>query len=195
MKKFKNTKQQIEDYFFRLHEVIGDLNQESLENFAKEIILTQRRNGTIYIFGNGGSGANASHFAGDFVKGVSYETGTKFKVVCLNDNLPTLMSVANDISYDDIFILPLQNFLEKGDLVIGISGSGNSENVVRALKYAKQSMIKTVAICGYDGGKIKNIADIVLHAKINDMQISEDVHLIFFHCAMQIVIDSLGKQK
>ena len=95
--------------------------------------------------GNGGSGASASHAAGDFLKGASYGLDKRFKMICLNDNLPSMMAIANDIGWESIFVEPLKNFLSPDDLVIGISGSGNSKNVVNALEYANAQGATTVA--------------------------------------------------
>ena len=98
------------------------------------------------------------------------------------------MAIANDISYDDIFIEQLKNFLNPGDLVIGISGSGNSLNIVKALEYAQKKNAKTIAICGFRGGKIKELADLSIHAEVEDMEISEDIHnLVITHCVKRML--------
>ncbi len=102
-------------------------------------------------------------------------------MICLNDNLPTLLSLANDVSYEDVFVEPLKNFLNPGDLVIGISGSGNSENVLRAIRYAKAHGNHTVGLVGFDGGALKSLADICLHIDIHNMQVVEDLHMMMGH--------------
>ena len=145
-------------------------------------------------FGNGGSGSTASHFCGDFLKGVSCGLDKRFRFLCLNDNIPALLAIANDISYEDVFIEQLKNHLQENDLVIGISGSGNSMNVVKALQYAKDHGAVTVAMCGYDGGKIIGIADIHVHAPIDNMEVTEDVHLVAIHCLKTMMIQRLGNQ-
>jgi D-sedoheptulose 7-phosphate isomerase len=131
--------------------------------------------------GNGGSGASASHAAGDFIKGASYGLEKRFKMICLNDNLPSMMAIANDIGWDDIFVEPLKNFLQPQDLVIGISGSGNSANVVKALEYANAQGATTVAMTGFKGGKIKEIASISVHVPVMDMEVTEDIHMVIFN--------------
>src|SRR5690606_32486959 len=98
------------------------------------------------------------HAAGDFLKGASYGLDKRFRMICLNDNLAAMMAIANDIGYEDIFIEQLKNFIGPDDLVIGISGSGNSENVVRAIEYAKNKGVKTMAMTGFKGGKISTMA-------------------------------------
>ncbi len=185
----------IKDYFELVKSTLDNLDILSLEQFTDSIINVQKKGGTIYIFGNGGSGANASHFTGDLVKGVSYSSERGFKTICLNDNISSMMAYANDISYSEIFIAQLKVFLNDNDLVVGISGSGNSENIVKALEYAKSRNVKTVAICGYNGGRIKDIANIVLHADVNNMEVVEDIHLIIFHCTKTIIVNTLNKNE
>jgi D-sedoheptulose 7-phosphate isomerase len=172
---------QAEQYIDLLKNTLDQLDREQLDAAIHAFLRVYEANGTIYIFGNGGSGASASHATGDFLKGASYGLNKRFKVICLNDNLPSMMAIANDIGWDDIFIEPLRNFLSPNDLVIGISGSGNSTNVVKAMQYAKDNQVQTIAFCGYKGGKIKELADIHIHSKAMDMEIAEDIHMIVFN--------------
>jgi D-sedoheptulose 7-phosphate isomerase len=102
------------------------------------------------------------------------------------------MSIANDISYEDIFVEQLKNFLHPGDVVIGISGSGNSVNIVKPMQYAKEAGAVTVAFCGYSGGKIKHIADLSIHADVHDMEVAEDIHGIVFHAVKQVLRKKLN---
>ena len=149
---------------------------------------TARKNGkTVFICGNGGSFATASHFVCDFMKGVSLNQEVKYNFECLGDNVPLMTAIANDISYDDVFVMPLRAKLGEGDLVIGISGSGNSENVVRAIAYAKEHGNPTAALLGYSGGKLLDLADHSVHVNINNMQIVEDVHMILDHMMMYVL--------
>lgn len=180
-----------QSYFELLKTTLEQLDSLAMQQLEDALIETLNNGRYIYIFGNGGSGATASHIAGDFVKGASMGLEKKFRFMCLNDNAASMMAIANDISYDDIFVEPLRNFLHEGDLVIGISGSGNSANVVNALAYAKEQNAKTVAMCGYKGGKIKDMADIVIHAPVMDMEVTEDVHMIVFHNIKQQIITRL----
>lgn len=185
--------EEINQYFSSISSTLKNLDKGNVTNFVKTLLETYRQDKVIYIFGNGGSAATASHFCGDLVKGASYGLEKRFKAVCLNDNIPAMMSIANDISYNHIFVEQLKNFLQKDDLVIGISGSGNSENVVRALEYARGKGAKTVAICGYQGGKINEISDISIHAKVDDMEISEDIHnLVIIHCVKRMLTTELN---
>ena len=172
-----------------------DLEMRTLERFDKQaaaevlgaILRAYEAEGTIYVCGNGGSASTAWHMAKDFNKGISEYVQKKIRVYSLADNVATMLSIANDISYDEMFRFQLQGRLRKEDLVIGISGSGNSMNVVNALTYAREQGVQTVAVCGYSGGRIKEIADVAFHVDINNMQIVEDVHLILNHLLMNVL--------
>jgi len=184
--------QQINAYLVQEKEVIDSLPIEDISavmNVLEEARLSGKR---IFICGNGGSASTASHYECDFNKGVSYEQDMKYDFECLSDNVPMMMAIANDISYDDIFVVPLKNKLKPGDVVIGISGSGNSENVVRAIRYANERGADTIAICGYSGGIIKKIAKHNIHVNIDNMQIVEDIHLMLDHLMMYILSESKG---
>lgn len=162
-----------------------DLNAVSaLMNRMEEARRNRRR---IFICGNGGSAATASHFVCDFCKGVSLHQDVKYDFECLSDNTPLMTAIANDISYDDIFVIPLRAKLREGDLVIGISGSGNSENVVRAIRYAREHGAGTAALVGYRGGKLLEEAELAVHVPIDNMQIVEDVHMILDHMMMYVL--------
>lgn len=170
-----------QEYINLVKLTLDKLDQSAIRELAEAFYKTYEDGGNIYTMGNGGSGASASHAAGDFLKGASYGLDKRFRMICLNDNLPALMAIANDIGYEDIFVEQLKNFLKPGDLVIGISGSGNSENVVRAMQYAKDEAAKTVAMTGFSGGKIAGMADISVNVPIDDMEVTEDIHMVIFN--------------
>jgi D-sedoheptulose 7-phosphate isomerase len=169
------------EYIDLVKETLDKLDKNSINQASEAFLETYEKGGNIYVFGNGGSGATASHVAGDFLKGASYGLEKRFKMICLNDNVASMMAIANDIGYEDIFIEPLKNFIGPDDLVVGISGSGNSENVVRAMQYAKDKGTKTLALSGFKGGKIKTLADVSVHAPVMDMEVCEDVHMVIFN--------------
>lgn len=175
-----------EEYSKALIETLQRLHFPAVEQLAEVFLQAREQGKRIFTFGNGGSGATASHAAGDFLKGASYGLNKRFRMICLNDNLPSLMAIANDIGYEDIFVEPMKNFLEAGDVAIGISGSGNSENVVRAMQFAKDQGAFTVAMCGFKGGKIKEMADLVIHADVMDMEVTEDVHMAVFNMVKKV---------
>lgn len=177
----------INNYLLLLKKTIDRLDIAQINTVMNELLAVHARGGMIYIFGNGGSASTASHFVNDFNKGVSENLVKRFRVICLNDNISTLSAVANDIHYNQVFKFQLENYLEAGDLVMGISGSGNSENVVEAIEYANSRGVATVALLGYDGGQLKSRARYSIHVLINDMQKVEDIHLILNHLMMTIL--------
>ena len=172
---------QAQQYIDLVKSTLDALDPKALDALVEAFHATYEKGGNIYTMGNGGSGASASHAAGDFLKGASYGLDKRFKMICLNDNLPSMMAIANDIGWESIFVEPLKNFLSEDDLVIGISGSGNSKNVVNALEYANAQGANTVAMSGFNGGKISEIATINVHAPVMDMEVTEDVHMVIFN--------------
>ncbi len=179
------------EYFGRVSGTLERLDPEAVLRLVHLLLGARENENTIFIFGNGGSGATASHVTGDFLKGISFGLDKRFRIQCLNDNVPGMMAISNDLTYDEIFIEQLKVFLHRNDIVIGISGSGNSVNVIRALEYAKASGAITVALCGFRGGKIKDIADLVIHAPVQDMEVTEDIHIIIFHAIKQVIMKHL----
>jgi D-sedoheptulose 7-phosphate isomerase len=184
-------KADITTYFSRLKKTIDQISVDDLDTLMNLLVEARNAGKQILIMGNGGSAATASHFVCDFNKGVSYGKSKRFKFICLNDNVPTLMAYGNDTSYNDIFVEPLKNYFNSGDLVIGISGSGNSKNVLAAIEYANANGGITVGLTGYNGGKLKMIAKHNVHIAIDDMQITEDLHMVLDHCMMKILSEKL----
>ena len=161
----------------------------SLEQVAAsaEIIRQALQNGKKVLFcGNGGSAATASHFQNDFNKGVSEYIDVPFRFHCLNDNVATMLAIANDIGYEEVFRFQLRGNLEPNDVLVAISGSGNSKNVLNAVEYTKSQGCKVIGITGYTGGKLKELCDISLHAPVMSMQVTEDIHMIFDHLMMSM---------
>lgn len=173
------------EYFDRLSRVLSSLDNESIDHAVGLVDKAWRDGKQIFTLGNGGSSLTALHFINDWNKCVFMASKRKFRGRSLVDNLGLIMSYGNDVSFQDVFVEQLKNLLEPGDLVIGISGSGNSENVLRAVSYANENGATTLGLCGFDGGKLKNIAQHHVWANINDMQLSEDIHSIFGHIVMQ----------
>jgi len=184
--------EQIGSYLEMEKEVLANLPKKDISRVMNVLEAARLNRKRIFICGNGGSASTASHYECDFNKGISYDQDIKYDFECLSDNVPMMMAIANDIGYNDIFVVPLKNKLKKGDVVIGISGSGNSENVVRALVYANEAGAETVAICGYGGGKVKEFAKYNIHVKVDNMQIVEDVHLMLNHLMMYILSGMKG---
>jgi D-sedoheptulose 7-phosphate isomerase len=177
--------QRLTTYFNDLSKIFTTVKPSDFEQLVEELNAAYERHAHIFICGNGGSASTASHFACDINKGVSHGKDKRFKVICLNDNIPTMLAYANDVSYEEVFVEQLKNFMVKDDLVIGISGSGGSKNVLKAIEYANNHGGKSFGICGYGGGKLNQLAKKSLVIHCNDMQKVEDLHLIVLHCAMQ----------
>jgi len=158
-------------------------NTEILLNLLLEI---RKNNRKLFLCGNGGSAGNANHIANDFLYGVSANSNNPgFNVESLSSNSSVITCLANDLGYQYIFSEQLKAKGNEGDLLIVLSGSGNSENIVKALNEAKKLKMNTFAILGFDGGQCIDIADNVIHFDINDMQISEDLQLVVMHMCMQ----------
>ncbi len=183
----RNFKNDIETYFHRLKATLDKVSRKELEDFLNLLLDALERDCQVFTLGNGGSHATASHMAVDFNKGLSYGKSRRFKFICLGDNTPTITAYATDVSYEDIFIEPLKNFLKPGDLVIAISGSGNSPNVIKAVEYANAQGALTLGLTGYDGGKLRKIVKYSVHIPIADMQVTEDLHMVLDHMAYSIL--------
>lgn len=180
-------KKEITIYFDRLKDTLDKLDKESLNTLMNILVQAKDESRQIFIMGNGGSAATASHYVCDFNKGISYGKEKKFKFICLNDNIPSLMAYGNDMGYEEVFVHSLSNLFHPGDVVIGISGSGNSMNVVKALEFANQHGGITIGLTGYSGGKVMQICQYNVHVPIDDMQITEDLHMVLDHCMMKIL--------
>ncbi len=170
----------IEDYAAQCARLIAELDAQAIEQIADALYRCFRAGGCIFAMGNGGSGATASHLVNDINKAVCANT-PRPKAIALTDNMPWFSALANDIGYHAVFEEQLKNFLQPDDAVVGISGSGNSENVLRAVRYAKQVGAPTVALVGFDGGKLKGLADICLHVPCHDMGMVEGIHSVVCH--------------
>lgn len=181
----------IAKYHKLLVDTLAEMDLSSVEALSDAFLETYHAGGNIYTMGNGGSGASASHAAGDFLKGASYGLDKRFRMICLNDNLPSMMAIANDIGWEAIFVEPLKNFLKPEDLVIGISGSGNSKNVVNAISFAKSQGAKTAALTGFKGGEISKSSDISVHIPVMDMEVTEDVHMAIFNMVKKDMMQKL----
>lgn len=179
--------QDIKDYIALERDVLDRLDVNSINEVLNCLVKTQEEGNTVYVFGNGGSGSTSSHFQNDFNKGLSEHLDKKFNFLCLNDNVSTMLAVANDSSYDEIFKFQLEGHLKPGDVVMALSGSGNSKNIIKAVEYAKECGNTVIGLTGYDGGKLKQMCDISLHVPINSMQMTEDIHMVFDHLMMSVL--------
>ncbi len=175
----------VSGYIEQHNRIMNTLDVSELE-FAIELIREKAFSGKkIAVCGNGGSALAASHYITDWNKMVNLETGHRFNGFCLSDNVGLVTAYANDLSYDDVFSEQVKNLLIPDDLLITVSGSGNSKNVVRATEVANNLGVTTLTIAGYDGGMLKEKSNYSVWIKSFDMQICEDAHVVFGHLVMK----------
>lgn len=173
------------EYIEELKDVLDGFPHDQFDRLIDAMLDAYNNEKHIFVMGNGGSASTASHWVCDINKGCGLGKEKKFKMMSLNDSVPTMLAYANDLAYEDIFVEQLKNFFIPGDLVIGISGSGNSLNVLKAIEYASANDGITVGLCGYSGGKLYHMVDIPILIKVDDMQKVEDIHMIIAHMSMQ----------
>jgi len=169
-------------YLSYLNDVLSKIETDDIGCFVQTLLDARERGATIFFIGNGGSAATASHFANDIAVGTnSYEK--PFRVISLTDNQAIITAIGNDFGYQDIFIRQLKILAKPGDILVGISASGNSPNLIRAFQYAASNGIKTVAITAFDGGKLKLMADEGIHVPTAPKEYgpAEDAHMVLDH--------------
>ncbi len=176
-------------YVNSLQTVLASLDLAKVSQAIEWFRETRDAGGTIYLCGNGGSAASVSHIACDIVKGCSYPRYKRFRVMALTDNLATITAYANDVGYDVVFAEQLKNFATPKDLVLAVSGSGNSPNVVKALEYARTVPCRTIAFTGRDGGKLAPLGDLNLHVNEQHMGRIEDAHMMMLHMIAYAFMD------
>ncbi len=170
------------EYSLYLCELLKNLDYQKVEEFIKLILDARENDQSIFFIGNGGSAATASHFANDIGLGTR-APGKPFRVQSLTDNNAVMTAIANDDGYENLFVLQLKNLLRPNDLVITISASGNSPNIVKALEYSKEVGAKTVSLCGFDGGISGKVSDlsILIETAKGEYGPVEDLHMILDH--------------
>jgi len=174
-------KKHVKNYLNDLIKSIDELPENKIEQIINELKKAYKKNKHIFIMGNGGSAATASHFVCDLSKGTMVSGKKRFRVVGLTDNVPLMTAFGNDVSYEDIFKAQIENLIEKGDLAIVFTGSGNSPNILKAVKYANSVGAMTMGFTGFNGGKLKGLAKISLIVPSKNMERIEDIHLILEH--------------
>lgn len=180
-------------YLQRLKEEIDQLDQAAIERWSNLIYQAWENEKFVFVFGNGGSGTNATHFSEDLGKSslrpddLMDESKKRLKIMSLTDNLGWIMAVGNDVGYDQIFQQQLMNYGTEGDLVIAISGSGNSPNIVNAVEWSKRHGLTVFGLSGYGGGKLKELQHDGLHVALDDMGMVESIHLCVFHWVLNDV--------
>ena len=170
------------DYLARLRDLLDALPDQS-DRFVETLFEAFEEERTVFLAGNGGSAAAASHFGQDLAMGTiaSPQAKRRFRVIPLTEDVGTITALANDQGFDCVFEQQLRNLARCGDLLVAISGSGNSPNVLRAAEYARSIGMKTIAVTGFDGGKLRELADESVHVPIDDMGMVEALHGVVFH--------------
>jgi D-sedoheptulose 7-phosphate isomerase len=169
------------DYLLAVQEVLARLDHAIVDRMVDVIWRGYERKRTLFLFGNGGSAALASHFACDIGKGTIAGKGKRLRTVALTDNVALITAWANDKAYDAIFAEQLESLAEKGDIALAISGSGNSPNVIRGLEAARRIGAETLVLTGFEGGRAKALANLCLVVPSDSMQLIEDAHLCATH--------------
>lgn len=181
----------VSGYLNTVGELLLNMPSKKLEEISEMLLDAYRTGKQVLIVGNGGSAATASHLCCDLQKSVSLEGGKKFRVMSLTDNIPVMTAWANDFDYSDVFAQQVNTWAQPGDLVIAISGSGNSRNVIKAIEAAKEIGATTIGLTGFDGGLLATVAEHSVIVPSNDMQHIEDVHMVFSHLIFRYVLQGV----
>jgi D-sedoheptulose 7-phosphate isomerase len=187
-------------YLQRLQDELQRIDQGAMRRWADLVYQAWESGRSVFIFGNGGSGTTASHMSEDLGKntlrpeGLHDESMKRLKVISLTDNVGWIMAVGNDLAYDEIFVQQLMNYGSAGDMVIAISGSGNSPNVLKAVDWANRHQLNTFGLTGYGGGKLKQLQQDGLHVALDDMGMVESIHLCLFHWVLNDVYARINRE-
>jgi D-sedoheptulose 7-phosphate isomerase len=187
----------IAKYLQAVQATINNLDPEVIASFATHLENAYNSNQSIYVIGNGGSAANASHFAQDLAKGIFFEkpVAKTMKAISLTDNIAHITAIANDTGYQNIFSAQLNTYAQDSDVLICISGSGNSENIIEAVKAAKQKNMFVIGVTGFDGGQLKSMSNFSVHVPLHEMCTVESIHSIIFHLIVLELRERLAGQK
>jgi len=185
------------NYIGYLAKAVDSVEPSQVESFIELLFDAYKNRKMVFVIGNGGSAANASHLAQDLAKGTrsNLEQDVRIKALSLTDNLPFVTALGNDDGYETIFEQQLRTFASPGDILVCISGSGNSPNIIRAVEWANKNQLITVGITGFNGGKLKTLNKYSVHVPLNDMCTAESVHSIIFHYVILRLQKLLGDSK
>ena len=190
-----NIKPFFNNYVKKLFEALNTISIKNLNKASDEIRKTIKKNGTIYVCGNGGSAAIANHYVVDFLKFFREKSNLKPKIISFSNSIETISAISNDIDYKFIFKYQAETYCKKNDLIIIISSSGNSKNIIEIVKYARSKKIKTIGFSGFKGGYLKRNSNISIHVNSQNYGMSEDSHHILMHLTLQYLIWKLNKKK
>ncbi len=185
-------KQFAESYITTNLRVLSGLDPSKIAEVIEAVRIAGETGKCVYAIGNGGSASTASHFVNDLGKGASLGREKRFRVISLTDNVEWMTALSNDLSYEDVFVEQLRNFAEPGDVLIAISGSGNSENVLRAVRYANETGCRTIGFTGFDGGKLAGLVELSIVVDSDHMGRIEDMHMILQHMICYYFMEADG---
>ncbi len=185
----------LRDYLGRLISTLEALPIDAVEDLSELLYRAYTDGKQVFILGNGGSASTASHMAADLGKNTIGPNMRRFRIMSLNDNIPLMTALSNDLGYDNMFAEQLQNLIQPGDVLIAISGSGNSPNVVRAIEYAQSQSAEVGALLGFDGGRTMELADLSVLVGSSDYGVVEDAHLIINHILVEYFRKRLAEEQ
>ncbi len=184
----------IKDYGKRLLDGLTTIDQNLVDEVYTEIYQRINSHNTIHFLGNGGSQANAHHIVGDYLKSFTF-LGVRLNVNCIADNSCYLTAASNDLDFQEVYSVLVEKIINRGDLLVYLSGSGNSMNLIKCAIKAKSLGIKQISVTGFNGGKLKNLVDIPIHIKTFDMEIAEDCQINIFHNLKQRLMEKVSKKE
>jgi D-sedoheptulose 7-phosphate isomerase len=182
----------VDTYLDEMAHAVRSIDRSAVRAVVDCLFACWTRGGTTYVIGNGGSAATASHMMNDLMKCTIVEGQSRFRAIALTDNVPVMTAFANDLAYEEIFVEPLRALLDDRDALVALSGSGNSPNVLRAIAYAKEAGVVTVGLCGNTGGKLAQLADVVVTIPAERIGQQEDGHLILNHAIALTLHDRIA---
>jgi D-sedoheptulose 7-phosphate isomerase len=177
--------ERIRDYLKRLTATLEGMPAESIERLSEMLYRAYTDGKQVFTVGNGGSASTASHMAADLAKNTIDPNMRRFRIMSLNDNIPMLTALSNDLGYENVFAEQLQNLIQPGDVLIVLSGSGNSPNVIKAMEYARSQSAEVAALLGFGGGRAAELADISILVDSSDYGVVEDAHLVLNHILVE----------
>ena len=184
---------QVDDYLDRLRTAIDGLPRDRLNQLAETLLGAYRNDKQVFTIGNGGSSSTASHLAADLSKNTTGANTRRFRITSLNDNAAIVTAIANDLGYENVFVEQLINLIRPGDVLIAVSASGNSPNIVKAIRYAQEQSAHVAALLGFDGGEAAKLADNAIVVPSSDFGIVEDLHLAINHILVEYFRDYLAQ--
>lgn len=186
---------EVRSYRNRLYMAIGGIEEDEMCRFASELLAARKRGSTIFLAGNGGSASTVSHYAIDWALGTEVED-PPFRVYSLSDSVPSLTATGNDKAFELVFSRPLKRLAREGDVLVVVTASGNSQNLLAAIEAAREIGVRVLAVTGFDGGKVKSLADDGIHipTALGDYGVAEDLHLSVGHIIKEILIAAVGNE-